>query len=336
MTRRVQWVRPLQDLLTGIGFGYSSASANLGRAVEAAGVEIADDAPVAIHVDYPLSFEPIPGKRNVLLTMFESRPLPQAFVPKLRQADAILVPSRFCLDLFRPHVPRSIPLLVSPLGFDPAVFYPPAEPRSWDLDRWQLGDPVLRYLWVGSPSRRKGWMQTTASWSWFLKGEPWCELLFKTTDENSEGAVRQVSPNVWINTTTLPWDRLAELYQSAHVFVMPSLGEGWGLTPLEAMACACPTIVCKFGGVLDFATERTAFFAPFHLATDDDAPLAPAEGSYANLGGLAKTMLKVARDYERVAVPRGLRAAEFVRANFTWAKVAQRFIENLDRLGWGK
>lgn len=34
-------------------------------------------------------------------------------------------------------------------------------------------------------------------------------------------------------------DTLRRLYQQADIFIFPSLEEGWGLTPLEAMACGC-------------------------------------------------------------------------------------------------
>jgi glycosyltransferase involved in cell wall biosynthesis len=37
-------------------------------------------------------------------------------------------------------------------------------------------------------------------------------------------------------------NRLVELYKNARLFIFPSLYEGFGLPPLEAMACGCPVI----------------------------------------------------------------------------------------------
>jgi glycosyltransferase involved in cell wall biosynthesis len=43
-------------------------------------------------------------------------------------------------------------------------------------------------------------------------------------------------------TGYVPDDDLPFLYNGADLFVYPSLYEGFGLPPLEAMACGCPTV----------------------------------------------------------------------------------------------
>lgn len=46
---------------------------------------------------------------------------------------------------------------------------------------------------------------------------------------------------------------LASCYNRADVFVFPSLREGFGMPPLEAMACGTPVVTTACGGVLDYA-----------------------------------------------------------------------------------
>ncbi len=48
-------------------------------------------------------------------------------------------------------------------------------------------------------------------------------------------------------------DNLRELYNSAKIFVSPSLSEGWALPPAEAMACGCSVICTLIGGHKDYA-----------------------------------------------------------------------------------
>lgn len=48
---------------------------------------------------------------------------------------------------------------------------------------------------------------------------------------------------------------IAKVYQSADIFISTSWWEGFGLPPLEAMACGCAVITSKSGGVNEFAEE---------------------------------------------------------------------------------
>ncbi len=47
----------------------------------------------------------------------------------------------------------------------------------------------------------------------------------------------------------VPGERLVKLYQGAHIFTLPSIYEGFGLSALEAMACGVP-VVASTGGSL--------------------------------------------------------------------------------------
>jgi len=50
--------------------------------------------------------------------------------------------------------------------------------------------------------------------------------------------------------------RLAEIYSSADVFVFPSEYEGFGLPPLEAMACGTPVVVSHCSGIDEYAVNE--------------------------------------------------------------------------------
>lgn len=55
-------------------------------------------------------------------------------------------------------------------------------------------------------------------------------------------------------------------YRSATVFVYPSLFEGFGLPPLEAMACGCPVLASSLGAVGEVCAGAAATADPFDLA----------------------------------------------------------------------
>lgn len=82
-----------------------------------------------------------------------------------------------------------------------------------------------------------------------------------TTDEKAlissleftEGQVRQVGGHD---------DTLIELYHQATAFVYPSLYEGFGLPPLEAMACSCPVISSNTSSMPEVIGDACEYFTP--------------------------------------------------------------------------
>lgn len=55
---------------------------------------------------------------------------------------------------------------------------------------------------------------------------------------------------------------LVQFYTRCDVFVFASFVEGFGLPPLEAMACGIPVITTDCGGVMDFANSDNALIIP--------------------------------------------------------------------------
>jgi glycosyltransferase involved in cell wall biosynthesis len=103
---------------------------------------------------------------------------------------------------------------------------------------------------------------------------------------------------------TVSTNALASLYRRAACLVFPSLYEGFGLPPLEAMACGCPVAASNAGAIPEVCGDAAVYFDP----TDVDA--------------MASAMVEA--DGRRDA----LRAKGFARAaQFTWDAAAVRHEE---------
>ena len=106
-------------------------------------------------------------------------------------------------------------------------------------------------------------------------------------------------------------DDLGRLYGAAKLYVQPSLTEGFGLPPLEAMACGTP-VLSSTGGAL----PETVGDAAEKLPPEDPARWAAAiETLLADSGKRAEM------------VRRGLEHA----ARFTWERAAEKTIEVYER-----
>jgi glycosyltransferase involved in cell wall biosynthesis len=78
----------------------------------------------------------------------------------------------------------------------------------------------------------------------------------------------------------VPDEQLPDLYRAADVFVYPSLHEGFGLPPIEAMACACPVITSTRGALAEVIGEAAVIIEPedVHSVANQLRLLAGVEG----------------------------------------------------------
>ena len=90
-------------------------------------------------------------------------------------------------------------------------------------------------------------------------------------------------------------ERLVELYRSAAALVFPSLYEGFGLPPLEAMACGCPVAVSRVAALPEVCGDAAVYFDPTSVETiaqgivevlDRPPARRPRAGRPVHLGGV--------------------------------------------------
>lgn len=148
--------------------------------------------------------------------------------------------------------PRRIAVL--PLAYEagPATSPPPA-----------AGPRGLTVLWLGSVILRKG-IPYLVEAARQLVGQPVRFLVAGPSGIRAE-AMRAAPPNIqWLGQ--VPRSEAARLYQSADVFVLPTLSDGFAITQVEALAHGLPVIATpNCGDVVE--DGRTGFLVPARDAT---------------------------------------------------------------------
>lgn len=66
-------------------------------------------------------------------------------------------------------------------------------------------------------------------------------------------------------TGYFPSEDLPYLYSSASLFVFPSLYEGFGMPPLEAMACGCPVVCSNAASLPEVCGEAAIYVDPYNI-----------------------------------------------------------------------
>ena len=139
-------------------------------------------------------------------------------------ADAVIVPSQFVRRGIVEHLgvpPERVHSI--PHGVDHDRFFPTGEPREAFL------------LYPARPWPHKNHERLFEAFALLRRERPELELVL--TGGGHEGrAVRRASTV----RGPISVDELVSLYRRAACLVFPSLYEGFGYPPLEAMACGCP------------------------------------------------------------------------------------------------
>jgi glycosyltransferase involved in cell wall biosynthesis len=91
----------------------------------------------------------------------------------------------------------------------------------------------------------------------------------------------------------VPRDELIRLYRTAAALVFPSLYEGFGLPPLEAMACGCPVAAARAGALPEICGDAARYFDP----TRPDEIASTVLDVLARAGDIAKGGLARARTF---------------------------------------
>ncbi len=310
--------------------GYVSSAYFLHRAMEAllgpdlVGCSHDDPGHTRMRLHYcpPHYFQPTPGKVDVLFTMWEGDLVPDHYVTRLRAADAIIVPSRYCRDVFAKY---DLDATVVPLGI-------PEEYLQGNCNRPQIAqaDREYRVLWVGSTTTRKGYELLEPAWKIVQQRagvDAW--LYVKTIAPLVERRLRRrfdVDHTV-VDTRDLEPSAMAKLYQQADVVLSTSYGEGFGLPALEGMALGALACVPFVGGMSDFCSRETAveIARPFQTeakyGTESFPMMVPTPET------VADAILGALKGWGTPAIENRRRLGNMVARSMTWGSTADRVLD---------
>jgi glycosyltransferase involved in cell wall biosynthesis len=105
---------------------------------------------------------------------------------------------------------------------------------------------------------------------------------------------------------------LKDCYRQATALVQPSLYEGFGLPPLEAMACGCPCVVSNAASLPEVCGDAALYCNPYDV---NDI----ADKIYKVINDANLRLQLIERGYERVKL-------------FSWEKTARAFLNVIDEV----
>lgn len=241
------------------------------------------------------------------------------FWKSIKKADRVVVPSNFIYNqaINQYGLEKKLLRVVYP-GVDHEVFREcSAETTDIDINKYSLPENFI--LFVGSIEPRKNLKNLLLAYQSlpdYIKEKFKLVLVGFSGWKNREimEILKKHKDNI-IYKGYVSERELAYIYNRASLFVFPSFYEGFGLPPLEAMACGCPVLVSNRASLPEVCGDAAVYCEP-------DEPESIAEAMY-----------KVLEDEElrKSLIIKGKERAKF----FRWDKTAREILNIFEEVAVG-
>jgi glycosyltransferase involved in cell wall biosynthesis len=231
--------------------------------------------------------------------------------PAIRRADTVVALSHFThqeIQRFYPAAREKTVVVYPGIGSE---FHPDAHPDEDAKTLASLGVEQPYLLSVGNIHPRKNLDRLLGAWEQLRQsGQPVPRMVWAgvgrwdSSELLTKAQARGVHLLGFVEQGSLP-----ALYRQSEAFIYPSLYEGFGLPPLEAMACGAPTLVSNSTSLPE--------------AIGDAGILVDASSIDALAQGVAQVLFD--QDLRATLRERGLARA----AQFSWEATARQLLETL-------
>lgn len=197
--------------------------------------------------------------------------------------------------------------------FQPKAGHPLDEKVKSFKEKYQINGEYIFY--AGMWKKHKNLMRLFKAYEKFKKESksPLKLVLAGKVDENEPEVISEIKRinSVFggdeIITIGFIYDELPVAYARAKLYVIPSLSEGFGWPPLEAMACGTPVISSKESCMPEILGDAPLYFDPY------------------NVDGIAKAITRVASD-EKLRADLTKKGLDQVK-KYNWDETAKKTLE---------
>ena len=199
----------------------------------------------------PQGFDDLKTPLRIGFTMFETTEIPETWDWRCNAMDRIWVPSQFCKEVFQKGGVK-VPIDIVPLGYEDSIFNYKPHPKQ---------DVFTFFIAANLSERKNARMALKAFRDIFKKGEKvrfvvWPGIFDIPGQPTQDLQEYLKDPRIEIKKFNYSSIDFREQLWKSDCFVFPTHGEGFGIPPVEAMACGVPVICTDWSGCKEYTDIR--------------------------------------------------------------------------------
>ncbi len=190
----------------------------------------------------------------------------------MKRADLIVTDSQFSRSEILKYFPQcEEKLRVVPCGVDRTRFHPVDNPVRIEETTKSLGIDREYFLYLGTLEPRKNLRRLAVAYNEFRKGKAEYPCLVLAggkgwLNEDLMKAIKELDLESDIKIVSyVPEEHICTLMSGALAFVFPSIYEGFGMPPLEAMACGVPVLTTHTASLPEVVGDSALICDPYNI-----------------------------------------------------------------------
>jgi glycosyltransferase involved in cell wall biosynthesis len=252
--------------------------------------------------------------------------------------DAILLPSQYGVHVMLDSCPDVL-IKCAPYGISSDFTKRQVHGEELSLGNYQVTIPEFTVVYYGHNQNKKNIGNVLLAWNKFAREKTDCCLLLivhTSTVKQGNKVLKQgydlmlytYVPNLLMLETIATDQQLSVLLSQCSSLIFPSLGEGFGLPVLEAMACGCIPITTNYAAVTDFCTPRNSILLDYVPFVGEKEVWRAVVSPDEILKALTQRYGIRGKPEEEILIQNGYKTA----SKYSWDQTAQTMLSVLEEL----
>lgn len=262
------------------------------------------------------------------LAVFESTKPPSEWISAYKKINNVICPSEYCADVFWSAGLSRRPIVI---------------PHAIDTDFWNIShkysSEIFTIFSIGTWRNRKNWKNTIDGCVIASKHIGKIKLIIKTDKElDALNMVNSIKDRGQLDIDIIGGElrdaEIKKMMLSSDCFLSASLGEGFCISPIQAMSCGIPVICSAVGGCLEYVTDENCIRIDprgyQNISVMDNIPqFRNQEWAIITAEDVAEAICKIIGLDKKEKAYMVASARKFIEDNFSYKVVGSKMMETI-------